>query len=127
MRGIILRYNKHYMISTLFRFRGHNSLRYVYANGKAVRSQLFTIKYTANKRRTHPRFSVVVSKKVIKSAVARNRIRRRVYEYVRQAIETMPDVYDVVIICTSAEVRTLPYEQIKKQLDDLFIKAELSR
>lgn len=113
------------MISSLFRFHGHNSLRYVYSNGKAVRSQLFTIKYVPNSRRRHPRFSIVVSKKVIKSAVGRNRIRRRLYEYVRVNMEKLTGIYDIVIICTSAELRTLPYKDISEQLDQLFTKAEL--
>ena len=113
------------MISTLFRFHGHNSLRYVYSNGKAVRSQLFTVKYVLNTHRKHPRFSVVVSKKVIKSAVGRNRIRRRLYEYLRLHTETLNNTYDIVIICTSAELRTLPYTEISAQLTQLFNKAEL--
>lgn len=113
------------MISSIFRFHGHNSLRYVYGNGKAVRSQLFTIKHVPNSHRTHPRFSVVVSKKVIKSAVGRNRIRRRLYEYLRTNTDRLNGVHDIVIICTSAELRTLPYAQIAEQLDQLFDKASL--
>jgi len=113
------------MISTIFRFHGHNSLRYLYSNGKAVRSQLFTIKYVPNTHRSHPRFSVVVSKKVIKSAVGRNRIRRRLYEYLRTNTDRLDEVYDIVVICTSAELRTLPYDQITDQLNQLFAKASL--
>ncbi len=113
------------MISTLFRFHGHNSLRYVYSNGKAVRTQLFTVKYVVNTHRKHPRFSVVVSKKVIKSAVGRNRIRRRLYEYLRLHTSELNNTYDIVIICTSAELRTLPYAEISEQLTQLFNKAEL--
>ena len=113
------------MISNLFRFHGHNSLRYVYSNGKAVRSQLATIKYTKNDRRKDPRFSIVVSKKVIKSAVGRNRIRRRLYEYLRINADRLNDVYDIVIICTSSELRTMPYEQIVEQFEQLFEKADL--
>lgn len=113
------------MISSIFRFQGHNSLRYVYANGKAIRSQLCTVKSVHNSRRKNPRFSVVVSKKVIKSAVGRNKIRRRVYEYARTNMHRLNDVYDVVIICTSAELRTLPYDQLVDQLDQLFIKGSL--
>jgi len=113
------------MIATIFRFHGHNSLRYLYANGKAVRSQLFTIKYVSNAHRSHPRFSIVVSKKVIKSAVGRNRIRRRLYEYLRTHTDQLDGVHDIVIICTSAELRTMPYEQITEQLNQLFAKASL--
>ncbi len=113
------------MIGSLFRFHGHNSLRYVYTNGKAVRSPTLTIKATENNRRHNPRFSVVVSKKVIKSAVGRNRIRRRLYEYLRTNMHRLNGVYDVVIICTSPELRTLPYAEITEQLDTLFTKADL--
>lgn len=113
------------MISSLFRFHGHNSLRYLYSNGKAVRSQLFTVKYVVNTHRQNPRFSVVVSKKVIKSAVGRNRIRRRLYEYLRLHKDELNNTYDIVVICTSAELRTLPFSQISEQLTQLFEKASL--
>lgn len=113
------------MIASSFRFHGHNSLRYVYSNGKAVRSQLFTLKYVPNTHRTHPRFSVVVSKKVIKSAVGRNRIRRRIYEYLRLHTPQLNAVYDVVVICTSAELRDLPSAQLYAQLDQMLQKASL--
>lgn len=113
------------MIPALYRFHGHNSLRYVYTNGTAARSQLITVKTTPNSRRKNSRFSVVVSKKVIKSAVGRNRIRRRLYEYVRSRIDRINGVHDVVLICTSSELRTLPYAEISTQLDQLFVKAGL--
>ncbi|MES2630721.1 MAG: ribonuclease P protein component [Patescibacteria group bacterium] len=113
------------MIPALYRFHGHNSLRYVYTNGKAVRSQLMTVKTTTNDRRKYSRFSIVISKKVLKSAVGRNRVRRRLYEYVRTHLQEIDGVHDVVIICTSSELRTLPYADISSQLDQLFIKAGL--
>lgn len=113
------------MISAKYRFHGHNSLRYVYTNGTAVRSQLMTLKTTPNARRKYSRFSIVVSKKVIKSAVGRNRIRRRLYEYIRTHLNKIHGVHDVVIICSSSELRTLPYTEITAQLDQLFIKAGL--
>jgi ribonuclease P protein component len=113
------------MISALYRFHGHNSLRYVYTNGKAIRSQTITLKSTPNDRRKYSRFSVVVSKKVIKSAVGRNRIRRRLYEYVRTHLDQIDGIHDVVLICTSSELRTLPASDISSQLDQLFTKAGL--
>jgi len=113
------------MIPSPFRFHGHNSLRYVYTNGKAVRSQPLTIKWVQNTHRTKLRFSVVVSKKVIKSAIGRNRIRRRIYEYLRTHIETFNDVYDVVVICTSPDLKDIPYSELSGQMDTLLEKAGL--
>jgi len=111
------------MIPSPFRFHGHNSLRYVYTNGKAVRSQPLTIKWVKNTHRSKPRISVVVSKKVIKSAVGRNRIRRRIYEYIRTHIEKLNDVYDIVVITTSPDLKDMPYTELSEILDTLLDKA----
>lgn len=113
------------MIPAPFRFKGHNSLKYVYANGKAVRSERLTIKWVKNTRRTKPRISVVVSKKVIKGAIGRNRIRRRLYEYVRLNTSRLSDIYDIVLIVTSPELRTIPAPELTSLLDELFQRAEL--
>lgn len=113
------------MISSAFRFHGHGSLRYVYNNGRAVRSPHMTIKAVKNTHRSKSRISVVVSKKVLKSAVGRNRIRRRLYEYIRLNLLKFNAVYDIVIITTSAELRDQHWVDIETQLDGLFQKAEL--
>ncbi len=113
------------MIPAPLRFHGHNSLRYVYANGKAVRSQAITIKWVKNTHRHQSRFSVVVSKKVIKGAIGRNRIRRRLYEYLRLNLPRLNDTYDIVVICTSAELRTMPSLELTSLMDELILKAEL--
>jgi ribonuclease P protein component len=115
------------MIPAAFRFHGHNSLRYVYANGKAVRSHYITIKAIKNPRRSKPRLSVVVSKKVLKSAVGRNRIRRRIYEYMRPHLLALPEVYDIVIIATSSELRDMPADELHAHLGGLLEKSQLTR
>lgn len=111
------------MIPSPLRFHGHNSLRYVYTNGKAVRSQPITIKWVVNTHRSKPRISVVVSKKVMKSAVGRNRIRRRIYEYIRTHVDSLNNVYDIVVITTSPELKSMPHEELWGQLDTLLDKA----
>ncbi len=117
-------YNKT-MIPALFRFHGHNSLRYVYSNGKAVRSHLVTIKWVANKHRRHSRIAIVVSKKVIKSAVSRNRIRRRLYEVMRLHLPHFNNVFDVVVIVTSSEFLTMPAVDLQQQLDQILDQTDL--
>lgn len=104
------------MLSFKYRFHGHGSLRYVYTHGKAVRSHLVTLKYSLHPKRKHPRISVVVSKKVIKGAVGRNRIRRRLYEIVRHEIPSLKDNADVVLIVFSADVKDLPADELTKSI-----------
>ena len=115
------------MLSGFYRFHGHGSLRYVYRNGNALRSHLVTLKYVKNVHRKHSRFAVVVSKKVHKSAVGRNRIRRRVYEVVRREIPKFTRISDVVILVFSSELISLPAPELEEMLHQLFEQAGLYR
>ena len=113
------------MLSNKYRFHGPNSLRYVYRNGKTVHSHICKVKYTANNRFKNPRFAIVVSKKVHKSAVGRNRIRRRFYEAIQKQIPHIKPGMDVVIIVVSGEALTQSFEEINKALAQLFHEADL--
>ncbi len=115
------------MIPFANRFHGHGSLRYVYKNGEAIRSRLMTIKAVANSHRKVSRVAVVISKKVLKSAVGRNRIRRRVYEYIRSQLPFIDGAYDIAVIVSSSELLTIPYGDVSSQLDDLFSQAGVKR
>lgn len=105
------------------RFHGHSSLSYVYKNGTAIRGHFVTIKYVANSYRNQSRIAVVISKKTLKSAVRRNRIRRRIYEYVRIKLPTFKAVYDIAIIVTSSDFINLTHPEMTKQIDQLFNQA----
>lgn len=109
------------------RFHGHSSLGFVYKNGLSFRSRLFVLKLIENKKRKKSRAAVVVSKKVLKSAVRRNRIRRRVYEYIRQDINNYNKNYDIVIIISSAEVYSMPSNELIEQLNQVFNQASLEK
>lgn len=113
------------MLSFIHRFHGHGSLRYVYKNGQAVRSRVLTVKYVKNPHRKHSRFAVVVSKKVHKGAVGRNRIRRRVYEIIRDELSSLHGINDVVVLVFSSEVMTMPANELKDMVRQLFSQAGL--
>lgn len=111
------------MISAQFRFHGHGSLRFLFKNAQAVRSRYITVKYIANPKRKQPRFAVVVSKKVHKGAVGRNRMRRRLYEIVRLEQSKLNGIYDVALIITSAEVVSAPHGDLLAMVQDMFSQA----
>ena len=95
----------------------------MYRHASAERSRLLTIKYVANRRRRMPRIAVVVSKKVHKSAVGRNRIRRRIYEILRQQVSHFTGVYDVALIITSSEVLTTSHDELALVVTNLLVRA----
>lgn len=111
------------MLQQRYRFHGYGGLRYLYRHASAERSRLLTVKYVANRRRRMPRIAVVVSKKVHKSAVGRNRIRRRIYEILRQQVSHFTGVYDVALIITSSEVLTAPHDELVLVVKNLLVRA----
>ena len=108
------------MISFVHRFHGHGSLRYVYGNGKTIRGPLMALKFVANDRRKDYRLAIVVGKKVHKSAVVRNRIRRRLYEAFRRQEPNFNGVYDMVVTVFSDVVATMPASEV-----DVVVVAQL--
>ncbi|MBI4033370.1 ribonuclease P protein component [Candidatus Saccharibacteria bacterium] len=108
------------MISKAHRFAGSRSLRFVYQNGTTARGPIFSIKAAPNPRQKSYRAAVVVSRKVHKSAVARNRMRRRLYEIIRSLESDIDRPFDIVLTVFSESLLDEPPQslarQVKKQL-----------
>lgn len=115
------------MIPAPNRFHGHNSLNYVYRHGKTVRGPLFALKYTPNRNRQTYRLAVVVSKKVAKAAVMRNRMRRRIYEAIRLYAHEIHEPCDLVITVYSDNLASLPYDEIERAIRAQLKQAGVTR
>ncbi len=100
------------MIARQHRFHGHNSLSFVYRHGRTVRGPQLALKYVLNTRRATYRAAVVVSSKVHKSAVVRNRLRRRIYEVIRAHEPELHEPYDLVFTVFSDQLNELTSEQL---------------
>lgn len=112
------------MIAQKFRFHGHGSLKYVFQNGQGERSRYLAVKYVDNSRRKHARLAVIISKKVYKSAVKRNLIRRRIYEMTRPILTNAPAV-DIVISVYSKEIFNMSHDELAIEILPLLNTAGL--
>lgn len=113
------------MLSHLHRFHGHGSLRYAYRNGAQSRNRSLSLKFIKNDKRIHTRIAIVVSKKIYKSAVKRNRIRRRIYGVLGTEFTRIQKPYDIVITVFNPELLTMPYEDLRKEVLSLLEKESL--
>ena len=113
------------MLSAIHRFKGHASLRYVYSKGRTYRDQNFALKVTPNKKRESYRLAVVVSKKVNKSSVVRNRIRRRIYELVRKNEGKINQPYDMVVTIFNDSVASMPSKELEESFTKLLSQASI--
>jgi ribonuclease P protein component len=113
------------MIQQTHRFHGRKSLGLVYRHGQIVRAPQVALKYILNSRTPEYRVAVVVSRKVSKSAVVRNRIRRRIYESVRSLEGGITNPYDLIFLVREAELAKLRAKELHKTVHDLLVKAKV--
>jgi ribonuclease P protein component len=111
------------MITRKHRFHGYGSVNAVYRQSSSVRGPLISLRYAQRDAAKPYRVAVVVSKKVHKSAVVRNRIRRRLYEAVRLQNDTIPAGTDLVFTVFSEKVAIMESPELTKAIDDLLQKA----
>ena len=112
------------MLSAKYRFHSRGGVNYTYRHGQTVRSPQLSLIYAKNSR-GKTRFAVVISKKVIKSAVGRNRVRRRVYEAIRLELPNLHTPTDHIFLIHSREVATLPFLELQNLIKDLLGRAKL--
>lgn len=106
------------MLAKRYRFHSRGGVKYTYKKGKTIRTPKISLVYTKNER-NHQRFGVVVSKKVLKSAVGRNRIRRRVYEAIRLELPQYKIKNDCLFVIFSKDVLDLPFSELRSLIHSL--------
>ena len=112
------------MLKKRYRFHSRGGVKYVYQKGKTVRSPKMSLVYTKNTR-GFTRVAVVVSKKVEKLAVDRNRVRRRVYEVIRKNLGSFPDATDYVFVVFSRDVKRMNIGELEKVIIGLVEEAKV--
>ena len=113
------------MIARQHRFHGYNSLHFVYKHGISIRDHHLTLRIVENRRRSTYRVAVIVSRKVHKSAIRRNRIRRRLYEIVRQYEPYLDKPYDIVVTVFNDQVAEEAAPALQERIVTLFLKADI--
>jgi ribonuclease P protein component len=112
------------MLSKRYRFHSRGGVRYTYRHGKTIRDSKISLVFATNIK-NRQRYAVVVSKKVLKSAVGRNRIRRRVYEAIRLELPKIQKPVDCIFIIYTKEILTLDYKELRSLIHNLLIEAEI--
>ena len=112
------------MLSKKYRFHSRGGVKWVYQHGKTVRTAKMSLVFVPNER-GFTRVAGVVSKKVEKTAVGRNRIRRRVYEALRRNFELVPKKRDYVFVVYSKEVMKMPFGELEGMLGKLVEESKI--
>ena len=111
------------MLSSRNRFHRRNHVLYVHRRGKSVRGRNISLRFVDGQDHDDYRVAVVVSKKVDKRASVRNRIRRRLYAFIRTHEPQLRPEVDVVLSVFSSDVATAPAEDVSRELSGLLKSA----
>lgn len=112
------------MLAKKYRFHSRGGVRYTYQHGKTIRDSKISLVFATNGR-NHQRYAIVVSKKILKSAVGRNRIRRRVYEAVRAELPNIQKPVDCIFIINTKEIAQIDFKDLRGLIHDLLIEAKI--
>lgn len=102
------------MLPKELRIRHPKEFERVYKKGSSSNGSLLFVKYLKNNL-SFSRFGIVISKKVSKKAVERNKIKRRAREAARTLYEKAPKGYDIVINI-KRDAKEASFQDISKEL-----------
>jgi ribonuclease P protein component len=104
-----------------FLLRRQKDFDNVFENGNNISHPKINIKYIFNQL-DYPRMAVIISKKVLKKAVQRNTLKRRIKEVIRPIIERMKNI-DIVFI-PKKEIFEEKFSQLKETIIGLIEKED---
>lgn len=107
-------------LSKKFRLSKKNDFEAVFENGRKIYGKYVSLFAVKNNLKFN-RFGVIVSNKVSKKAVERNRIRRRITEVIKQDFKLLKNGFDFVIVAKH-QIRDKNYQSIKDEILELFVK-----
>jgi ribonuclease P protein component len=111
------------MLTRSHRLAAKSDFARLFAKGRPFHARGLTLKAAPNGR-AETRVGFVVSTKVSKRAVVRNRIRRRLREIVRLRLETLRPGFDVAFI-VKAELVPLEHAELVQTVEYLLEKTGL--
>ena len=111
------------MLKRQFRFHGINSLSWTYKHSRSIRNNYYTLRYSNNQKTKQFKVAIVVSRKVSKSAVTRNLIRRRFYEVVGGVKEGIKNNTDLIFVVQNVDVVNLPFEELTQLINKSIVES----
>lgn len=111
------------MLPKEYRLKRKKDFEKVLRKGKLLAKNFLILKTVKNNLKTS-RIGVVVSRKVSKKAVLRNKAKRKIREAVRTNIKKIKPGYDLIFF-TKKGIEKKSFSEIKKEIEKLIVRAKL--
>jgi len=112
------------MLPEANRLKKEKDFERAFKKGKSYNQSFLFLKVFDSQDERQSRFGFVVSTKVSKKAVVRNKLKRQMREIVRERIEDIKKGQDVIVV-TQPGIETQTFHQLKQNLLQLLKEADL--
>lgn len=111
------------MLPRVNRLNKQKDFDHIFERGKTKQDGFLVIRFLPNHQK-FSRFGLIVSARVAKKAVARNRLRRQLSEVLRLNLSNIKQGFDIVLV---AKIKALDiqYRELEETLLDLLKKSNL--
>jgi ribonuclease P protein component len=114
------------MLSREYILKGKKNFENVQKEGRLFQSSSFGIAYLKREDTGPSRFGFVVSTKIAKEAVQRNRIKRALSEAVRFMMKEIKEGYEVVFLAKQRSAKE-PTDVLMREVREAMPKAKLTK
>ncbi|SRR6056297_248807 len=111
------------MLKKKNRLKNKKDFEKIFKQGESFKNKFLIVKIDENKL-NFPRIGIVVSKKVSKRSVVRNKIKRRLREIVKEKIKKLKNKKIDCIFIVLPEARNKNFKETEKVVENLFKKIE---
>jgi len=94
----------------------------VIKTGREVYSPFFTVKFSPSKEF---KFAPTAPKKTFKTAVSRNRVRRRIYAAVRKVAPLEREKQNHIVLIVKKDIADISADELARMIESLFVRARL--
>lgn len=111
------------MLKKTFKLKKSFEIRRLLESPSCLKNSLFVVKYESNNLLKH-RFCVIINKKFKLKSVERNKIKRKIYEIIRNSLSVLPQdkTADFAIIIKNTDCIKAKFEIMQKSLNELLNK-----
>ncbi len=96
----------------------------VFEKGKGFKDDFLFLKVFPNNLGKN-RFAIIVSRKISKKAIIRNKIKRRIRVIIKQKLSEIKKGIDLVLVVVSSELVKKDFKEVEKKINKLFQKANI--
>lgn len=111
------------MLPRKYRLTKKKDFQAIFEKGKFINNKFLYFKIIKNNEK-NSRFGILVSKKVAKKAVDRNKIKRRIREIIKKNIPFIRKEIDLIVIAKK-EINRKKFIQIEEDISQALIKNKL--